>query len=195
MDLMLPVPTAGLIASLTAHAAVETARDGTEVFGSLLLTHPPQIGAEERIERDMRGVAAAVGAVAPSEVIPEVGVRVAVGQAGEVRIRFDGTDYVGRLHLPSHYGPALLALGRVLLAVGLDPMPRTVTLAERESYIFRTVGAGRTLFASASVAALAPLSAGDLRPAQPACPAESGFDSRQPDDGGRPILHMPGNPA
>ena len=150
----LPAPTAGLIASLTAHAAVETARHGDEVFGSLLITHPPQLGADARIELDMRGVAAAVGAVTPSEWIPDVGARVAVSQDGEIRIRFDGTDYIARLHLPSHYGPALLALGHVLLAVGLDPLKRAVTLAEREQYIYHAVTAGRVLFASAEVVAL-----------------------------------------
>lgn len=148
---LVPVPTAGLIASLSAYAAVETTANGNEVFGSLLLTHRSQPGAEAEIERQMRGVAASLGLVGPTEVVPDVGDRITVRGAGDIRLRFDGTDYVLRLPLPGAYGPALTALGRVLLAVGLDPLPHDPTLAEREAYIYRTVRADRMFFGSARV--------------------------------------------
>ncbi len=131
---MLPVPTAGLIASLSAYVAVRTARSGVDVFGSLPLTYPPQPqpGAKAAIERRMRGVAAPLGAAPASDVIPGKGARATVVE-GDVRPHFDGADSMTRLALPGADGPTLVALGCVLLGAGLGPLPHGARPTDREA--------------------------------------------------------------
>ncbi len=150
----MPVPSAALIASLSARVWVDTARGGMEVYGVILVTHPPDGDARE-IERQMRGAAAALGLSRSPSIVPSIGARLTVA-GGETRLRFDGTEQQMCLGVPGHYGVALSALGRGLLAVGLDPLDVSATAVETDAYIDRVTRAGRVYLGSASVRTAGP---------------------------------------
>lgn len=152
---MAPVPTPGVIASLRARTWIRIKTDGdVEEYNLLLITSGmPRDRTEGGTELQMRGVAAALGLAGTSELIPDVGERVVL-RRGDLLIRFDGTDYAMRLRLPTEHTEAMAQLGRMLLAVGLDPLDPHADLAAADTYIDEATRAGRMYFGSARVSAL-----------------------------------------
>ena len=148
-------PSPGLIASLGVRAWPEMYNDG-RLFAPLLITHPPALRdgeGGEVIEQRMRSVAASLGLLPPSALVPDCGPRVAILPRGGALLRFDGTTYAMRLPVHGHYAAILARLGRVLLAVGFDPLSTGASRTNVDSYVQTSVSAGRMRFGSAGVVA------------------------------------------
>ncbi|WP_329151181.1 hypothetical protein OIU91_28275 [Streptomyces sp. NBC_01456] len=157
-----PIPTAGLIASLNVRTWLDHTADDT-VFSALLITHPvPQFEAVDpsEVERRMRGVALAIGAVPLGTPPPEIAARVTC-QGETALVHFEGCPYSIKVPAYRHWAKTVTGFGQVLLAVGLDALPAVASRAHVDEYLQLAGEYGRMHFALATLGG----SPGDIRAA------------------------------
>lgn len=148
-----PVPTPGLIASLSARVWLDHTLGG-EVFTALLLTFPaPQFEDVDRaeVERTMRGVAVSLGVAPRDLVLAHTGERITVRDGGLILLHFDGSPYALRLPAHSRWAQVIRGFGQVLLAVGLDELSPVASRAEIDEYMEAGGGTGRLLVGLAAL--------------------------------------------
>lgn len=148
-------PPAGLLASLNVRTWLDHTIEGGQQFAPLLLTHPParrRGESVEQIERDMRLVADALGAVPPGEHVPYVGDRISIRDGGLLLVKFDGGGHMLRVRKLARLAPLLDELGHMLLVVGLDPLDPLAHGVGVDRYVERVAETGRCRFAAAGIA-------------------------------------------
>ncbi|MFE2747297.1 hypothetical protein ACFXKX_23715 [Streptomyces scopuliridis] len=153
-------PTPGLIAQLNVRTWLDHTVDG-RVFAPMLITYPaPQFEDVDpaEVERQMRGVAASLGAV-PAELgtsngesAAAAGERVSIHQGGAILVHFEGSRYALRVLKSARWAGVIANLGHVLLAVGLDELSGVASRAEVDEYIEHAGRTGRIHAAVADVA-------------------------------------------
>ncbi|SFK72590.1 hypothetical protein [Streptomyces pini] len=155
MTARLPAPsvlTPGLLASLAAHTWLDHTPD-SRVYSVLLLTHPPtRNGDPQAVEQRMLATAAALALDTPAARVPDVGERLTVHDRARVLLHLDGCETALRLPFSGHWAHTIGALGRVLLAVGLDPLPPRAHHAAVDRYVDAAARAGRIRVGSCRVA-------------------------------------------
>ncbi|MFB7919314.1 hypothetical protein [Streptomyces sp. NPDC056061] len=138
-----PEPTAGLLASLGAWFWVDPTEAGLVAF--LLFAHPPARREGESpgsIEGHMRGLALALELAHPSNLLPDIGPRLAV-HGRSALLSLDGCRT--SLHVPvtTEWSRFVTGGATVAVAVGLDPLlPRTPFAAAR-AYVSEGAQHGR----------------------------------------------------
>ncbi|WP_411151103.1 hypothetical protein [Streptomyces sp. A30] len=141
-------PSAGLIASLATTTWLDTTPTGATLCCLLLVPQPPRSCYETPavIEQRMRVVAEALRLGPATTPPPDIGPRLRLIARTEVALRFDSTPY--RKRIPTGR-PWTLLLGQgtpAALVLGLDPLSRSATPAEIDSYLDRATLRGRLLF-------------------------------------------------
>ncbi|MGW1610815.1 hypothetical protein ACWCQZ_15630 [Streptomyces sp. NPDC002285] len=141
-------PSAGLIASLATTTWLDTAPSGATLCCLLLVPQPPRSFYETPavIEQRMRAVAEALHLGPATTPPPDIGPRLRLITPTEVALRFDGTPY--RKRIPTGR-PWSLLLGQgtlVALVLGLDPLFRSATPAQIDTYLDRATLRQRLLF-------------------------------------------------
>lgn len=144
-------PSAGLIASMATTTWLDAVPTGAALCCLLLVPQPPRSLYETSavIEQRMRAVAEALHLGPATAPPPDIGPRLRLVTPTEVALRFDGTPY--RKRIPAGR-PWTLLLGRrtpVALVLGLDPLSRSATPAEIDSYLDRATLRQRLLFGHA----------------------------------------------
>ncbi|WP_433446032.1 hypothetical protein ACQPXS_01080 [Streptomyces sp. CA-142005] len=129
--------SAGLIASLATVTWLDTAPTGATLCCLLLVPQPPRSRYESQTvaEQRMRTIAEALHLGPATEPPPDIGPRLRPITPTEVALSFDSTPY--RKRIPAGRSWTLL-LGRrtpVALVLGLDPLTRSATPAEIDSYL------------------------------------------------------------
>ncbi|WP_405882409.1 hypothetical protein OG762_29720 [Streptomyces sp. NBC_01136] len=141
-------PSAGLIASLATTTWLDTTPTGATLCCLLLVPQPPRSFYETPavIEQRMRAVAEALRLGPATAPPPDIGPRLRLITPTEVVLRFDGTPY--RKRIPTGR-PWSLLLGQgtpVALVLGLDPLSRSATPAQIDTYLDRATLRQRLLF-------------------------------------------------
>lgn len=141
-------PSAGLIASLATATWLDTTPSGATLCCLLLVPQPPRSTYETpaAIEQRIRAVAEALHLGPATAPPPDIGPRLRQITPPEVALRFDGTPY--RKRIPAGR-PWTLLLGQgtpVALVLGLDPLSRSATPAEIDTYLDRATLRQRLLF-------------------------------------------------
>ncbi|MEU4926737.1 hypothetical protein AB0G54_09555 [Streptomyces yokosukanensis] len=139
---------AGLIASLSTTTWLDTTPTGATLCCLLLVPQPPRSCYETPavIEQRMHTVAEALHLGPATTPPPDIGPRLHLIAPTEVALRFDGTPY--RKRIPTGR-PWTLLLGQgtpVALVLGLDPLSRSATPAEIDTYLDRATLRQRLLF-------------------------------------------------
>ncbi|AVH56566.1 MULTISPECIES: hypothetical protein [Streptomyces] len=142
-------PSAGLIASLATTTWLDTAPTGATLCCLLLVPQPPRSFYETPavIAQRMRAVAEALRLGPATAPPPDIGPRLRLITPTEVALRFDATPY--RKRIPTGR-PWSLLLGQgtpVALVLGLDPLSRSATPAQIDTYLDRATLRQRLLFA------------------------------------------------
>ena len=141
-------PSAGQIASLATTTWLDTAPNGATLCCLLLVPQPPRscYEAPAVIEQRMHAVAEALHLGLATTPPPDIGPRLRLIAPTDVALRFDGTPY--RKRIPAGR-PWTLLLGQgtpVALVLGLDPLPRSATPAQIDTYLDRATLRQRLLF-------------------------------------------------
>ncbi|TQE22714.1 hypothetical protein Sipo8835_35560 [Streptomyces ipomoeae] len=141
-------PSAGLIASLATTTWLDTTPTGATLCCLLLVPQPPCSCYETPavIEQRMRAVAEALHLGPATTPPPDIGPRLRQVAPTEVALRFDGTPY--RKRIPTGR-PWSLLLGQgtpVALVLGLDPLSRSATPGQIDTYLDRATLRQRLLF-------------------------------------------------
>ncbi|MER6379963.1 hypothetical protein [Streptomyces sp. NPDC001250] len=128
---------AGLIASLATVTWLDTAPTGATLSCLLLVPQRPRSRCEAQtvIEQRMRTVAETLHLGPATAPPPDIGPRLRPITLTEVALRFDSTPYRKRILAGRSW---MLLLGRrtpVTLVLGLDPLSRSATPAEIDSYL------------------------------------------------------------
>lgn len=132
-------PSAGLIASLATTTWLDTAPTGTALCCLPLVPQPPRNLYETPavIEQRMRAVAEALHLGLATAPPPDTGPRLRLIAPTEVALRFDGTPYRKRI-LTGRPWALLLGQGTpVALVLGVDPLSRSATPAQIDTYLDR----------------------------------------------------------
>lgn len=127
---------------------LDTTPTGATLCCLLLVPQPPRSFYETPavIEQRMRAVAEALRLGPATAPPPDIGPRLRLITPTEVVLRFDGTPY--RKRIPTGR-PWSLLLGQgtpVALVLGLDPLSRSATPAQIDTYLDRATLRQRLLF-------------------------------------------------
>jgi hypothetical protein len=141
-------PSAGLIASLATTTWLDTTPTGATLCCLLLVPQPPRSCYETPavIEQRMRAVAEALRLGPATTPPPDIGPHLRLIAPAEVALRFDGTPY--RKRIPTGR-PLTLLLGQgapAAIVLGLDPLSRSATPAEIDTYLDSATLRQRLLF-------------------------------------------------
>jgi hypothetical protein len=141
-------PSAGLIASLATTTWLDTVPSGATLCCLLLVPQPPRSLCETPtvIERRMRGVAEALHLGPATIPPPDIGPRLRLISPTEIALRFDDTPYRKRIHAGRPWTLLLSQETPVALVLGLDPLSRSATPAEIDTYLDRATLRQRLLF-------------------------------------------------
>ncbi|MET8720041.1 hypothetical protein [Streptomyces misionensis] len=142
------IPSAGLIASLATTTWLDATPTGAALCCLLLVPQPHRSVYETPtvIEQRMRAVGETLRLGQATVPPPDIGPRLRLLTPTEVALRFDGTPYRKRIPAGRAW-TLLLAQGTpVALVLGLDPLSRSATPAEIDTYLDRATLRQRLLF-------------------------------------------------
>ncbi|MCQ4042066.1 hypothetical protein ACFOSC_14890 [Streptantibioticus rubrisoli] len=138
-------PTPGFVNSLASWAWLERTSAGPVAF--LLLAHPDA----RAVERELTGLAKALGLVPPCTRVPDTGARVTLVGPGRAVVQLDGCAHRVQVEVGERWSAFVGGGGPVLLLVGLDPLARCSPRERVEEYLGVSTLGGRLRLGAARV--------------------------------------------